>query len=333
MTKSHEQKQIKAIIEEPLHVQGWELTWPIWHMLSLHEKKEIASRRGMTIGAFEEEMYLRQATDLSGQQEAEAHRYISTFMVSNGEVENVDAGEEEGKIGDEDDEEEEEEEESEQESGSENKIKDGSEHARLTEEEVAMGHGGRICLLPDEILYRIMTLIDMDSFGICAMVSPHWSFFSSSDGMAFKLLCERSYLKQSKKKILNLQRWKTYRNMFIHRPRVRLNGVYVLKYKHIKRIQRDMFTEIPMGAVLEQVYYRYLCFQENGDVLYALTAAPPYDMIPRFNRMKRECGQYKDKQAVVGKYEVSKYSIRVWTSHKSSDLKKKFRTRKRSRKS
>ena len=35
--------------------EGWELTWPIWHMLPRDERKELANRHGYkTIGEFEE---------------------------------------------------------------------------------------------------------------------------------------------------------------------------------------------------------------------------------------------------------------------------------------
>lgn len=35
--------------------EGWELTWPIWHMLPRDERKALANKHGYkTIGAFEE---------------------------------------------------------------------------------------------------------------------------------------------------------------------------------------------------------------------------------------------------------------------------------------
>ena len=43
--------------------------------------------------------------------------------------------------------------------------------------------------------------------------------------------------------------------------------------------------QIPVGAVLESVYYRYLYFQEDGRVLYALTSLPPFDIFRRFYKM------------------------------------------------
>mmetsp|Transcript_6141 Transcript_6141/g.8939 ORF Transcript_6141/g.8939 Transcript_6141/m.8939 type:complete len:367 (+) Transcript_6141:177-1277(+) len=300
-------------LEEPFRVDGWELTWPIWHMLGISEKKDIAARRNMTIGEFEEYMSLQRATELSVEQGGEdgysSHRYVSASLFTE------EKSDEEGK-GTEEEEEEVDDVARRKEEEYNAALEEGCAD-RPSREEMMNGHGGMVMQLPDEILYRLMSYIDVDSYGICGMVSPHWKFFTSSE-MAFKLLCERCYLKQSKRKILNLERWLSYKNMFINRPRVRLNGVYVLKYRWVKRIQRDMWTEIPEGAILEQVYYRYLSFQENGTVFYALTAAPPYEMIPRFIKMKRFATA--DKQAVVGNYEVSKYNIKVWTSHKWSDI-------------
>ena len=317
-----ESQENTEIIEEPLHVGEWQLTWPIWHLLSLAEKEEIAARRGLSVGAFEEEINLQRATELSVENDGELHRYVSTFRVTgpmaSATTIMIDEGKErvDNHVTSSDDEEEEYDEDD-QCTDSNVYNRTSSSVIRPSFEDIEEGHGGQMCLLPDEILFRIMHFIDVDAFGVMAMVSPHWKFFTTSEN-SFKLLCERSYLNQSKKKVLNLQRWKTYRNMFLNRPRVRLNGMYVLKYKQIKQIQRDMWTEIPMGAILEQVYYRYLCFQENGYVLYALTASPPYDMIPRFARMKRT--QQIDKQAVIGRYEISKHDIRVWSSHKWSDV-------------
>ena len=35
--------------------EGWELTWPIWHMLPRDERKELANKHGYkSIGEFEE---------------------------------------------------------------------------------------------------------------------------------------------------------------------------------------------------------------------------------------------------------------------------------------
>ena len=68
-------------------------------------------------------------------------------------------------------------------------------------------------------------------------------------------------------------------------------------------------SQIPVGAVLELVYYRYLYFQEDGRVLYALTASPPHEMFPRLLRVCLT-GE-SDKTAVWGTYKVQKTAVTV----------------------
>lgn len=67
--------------------------------------------------------------------------------------------------------------------------------------------------------------------------------------------------------------------------------------------------EIPRGVILEMVYYRYLYFQEDGRVLYALTSSPPQEMFRRFLRvcLSRE----EDQAAVWGTYQVHKRHVTV----------------------
>lgn len=67
--------------------------------------------------------------------------------------------------------------------------------------------------------------------------------------------------------------------------------------------------QIPIGAVLEMVYYRYLYFQEDGRVLYALTPTPPHEMFPRFRRMCLH--RIPDRSAVWGTYTVQRTQVVV----------------------
>ena len=62
-----------------------------------------------------------------------------------------------------------------------------------------------------------------------------------------------------------------------------------------------------MGAILESIYYRYLYFQEDGRVLYALTSAPPHEM---FRRLLKVClNQRDDAAAVWGTFQVQKNNL------------------------
>jgi F-box protein 9 len=124
-------------------------------------------------------------------------------------------------------------------------------------------------------------------------------------------LCERLYLNQSKRRQLHVSRFdNSYRRMLELRPRVRAaGGCYVLRYSQIKTIQRDMWTEVPIGAVLESIYYRYLYFQEDGRVLYALSSAPPHEMFRRLLRVVLH--RSGDPAAVWGTFQVQKTTCTV----------------------
>lgn len=57
------------------------------------------------------------------------------------------------------------------------------------------------------------------------------------------------------------------------------------------------------------VYYRYLYFQEDGRVLYALTPTPPHEMFPRFRRVCLH--RTTDRSAVWGTYTVQRTQVTV----------------------
>ena len=76
---------------------------------------------------------------------------------------------------------------------------------------------------------------------------------------------------------------------------------------------RFALEKIPVGAVLEQVYYRYLYFQEDGRVLYALTTTPPHEMFRRLLKvcLKGSRDGSSDKAAVWGTYQVQKNAVSI----------------------
>jgi len=156
-------------------------------------------------------------------------------------------------------------------------------------------NGGMILLLPNElIIYHILPYLPIDQYAICAEVSPHWKNFTRNE-IVYKELCKRLYLKQSKRKALHVHRFGgSYHQMLNQRFRVKTGcGMYVLKCSKIKKIQRDMWTEVPVGAILESVYYRYIQFEEDGTLYYALTSKPPHEMIPIFVKMKESTSAHR----------------------------------------
>ena len=252
--------------------QGWELTWPIWHMLPRHERKELALKHGYnTIGEFEEYMSLQQAEQQSQQQPYPSRSiYVSpgpapqAIAVASAKEASESTPTVGGlKVGDNDSEDEEEEELVDEIKATrllmQRKSSSMSTSSDIAGDEVAdetnndaglsmeelLALGGQILMLPEELLQQIFDWLPVDAYGILALVSPHWKHLTRTESV-YQRLCERLYLNQSKKRQLHVHKFgNSYRNMLLHRPRVRAaGGCYVLKYNKVKRIQRDMWTEV-----------------------------------------------------------------------------------------
>jgi F-box protein 9 len=281
--------------------EGWELTWPIWHMLPRDERKAIAKKHGYkSIGEFEEYMSLQQAVDDSGPREVYNNALIypapPKLEPSLSRITEILANSESANEEDDDDDS------STDEEKEYNRQSSSGEHQDLSE---LIKLGGKILILHDELLHTIFSFLPVDTYGTLVLVSPHWKHLTRTESV-YKRLCERLYLNQSKRRQLHVSRFGgLYQQMLEQRPRVKASGgCYVLKYSHIKKIQRDMWTEVPVGAILETVYYRYLYFQEDGRVLYALTTTAPHEM---FRRLLKVClKKTKDPAAVWGTFQVQK---------------------------
>lgn len=212
---------------------GWTLTWPIWHLLPLQERRQLAHDHGYkTIGEFEEYMSLHRAMDDS---EAVASRpYPNTQAYPSNEKNKQDDPKAKEVVEDDDDSENEDELLLDKQTGTED----------LSYEELVKV-GGQILILHDELLHQIFAWLPVDTYATLAMVSPHWKHLTRTETV-YRRLCERLYLNQSKRRQLHVSRFGgSYRTMLEQRPRVRAaGGVYVLKYSHIKHIQRDMWTEV-----------------------------------------------------------------------------------------
>lgn len=313
---------------------GWTLTWPIWHLLPHHERHSLAKQYGYkSIGEFEEYMSLQQAmgdstlSDLTTKKSSggvgggggSGTSNVNEIMLKSSSVQKEYPSDQaylylhekklatplevfDGTNEDDDD-------------ASESEIDQPKnlstvDETGLTVDEL-MAVGGKILVLPSELLHRVFSFLPVDTYGTLALVSPHWKHLTRTESV-YKRLCERLYLNQSKRRQLHVSRFGgSYRRMLEIRPRVKVaGGCYVLKYAQIKQVQRDMWTEVPIGAILETIYYRYFYFQEDGLVLYALTSAPPHEMFRRLLRMVIHKGS-TDKAAVWGDFVVQKHNCTV----------------------
>jgi len=235
--------------------ERWELTWPIWHMLPRGERKELAHKHGYkTIGEFEEYMTLQRAvgdsSDLPSVTVQEPYEnkslYVETIKVVPDTVVDMEKQRKQQVEENEDD----------YKSDNDEKLQDQLESEQraaaedMTEEQL-IEIAGKILVLPDEMLHKIFEWLPVDTYGVLALVSPHWRSFTRTEAV-YRRLCERLYLNQSKRQQLHVSRFgNSYRSMLEKRPRVRAGGgVYVMKYARVKKIQRDMWTEVRQVALL-----------------------------------------------------------------------------------
>lgn len=222
--------------------EGWQMTWPIWHMLPRDERKALAHRHGYrTIGEFEEYMSLQQAVDDSGPQLQTPYKNEDIYPK---ETLKVAAKKIEKENEDDDDDDADN-------SSTEGKPNDERQAPSCTEDlslDELIKFGGKILMLHDEILHQVFAWLPVDAYATLAMVSPHWKHLTRTESV-YRRLCERLYLNQSKRRQLYVSRFGgSYRRMLEQRPRVRAaGGCYVLKYSVVKKIQRDMWTEVCMN--------------------------------------------------------------------------------------
>lgn len=215
---------------------GWEMTWPIWHMLPRDERKALAHKNGYnTIGEFEEYMSLQQTVHDSEIQLQQPYPNKKIYIQpKEAAVPREKQQAEQDEDYDEDD--------SSSETGKPEYESSCTEDLSLEE---LIKLGGKILMLHDEILHQVFSWLPVDTYATLAYVSPHWKHLTRTEPV-YKRLCERLYLNQSKRRQLHVSRFGgSYRRMLEQRPRVRAaGGCYVLKYREVKKIQRDMWTEV-----------------------------------------------------------------------------------------
>jgi len=265
--------------------ERWELTWPIWHMLSREERRDLAHKHGYkTIGEFEEYMTLQKTVGVSTLQDTSSNysqpydnRFAypqqrqpnaegttsdspdvasSSYLLSKkrGDDHRLPAATPKTTV-------EEEEEASEDKALNEKMESECLAAADQLPTDELLAVGGQILMLHDDLLHRIFDYVPVDHYATLALVSPHWKSFTRTEAV-YKRLCERLYLKQSQRRTLHVSRFgNSYRTMLEKRPRVRAGGgCYVIKYIKVKPIQRDMWTEVRYHLCMQFVSHRKLQF-------------------------------------------------------------------------
>lgn len=160
--------------------------------------------------------------------------------------------------------------------------------------------------LPIELVQKILILLgDIDMLGYLRMVSKTNNPFIPNE-FVYKSICEQIFLRQCPGKKLNIDRWKTWRNMAIYRPRLRTNGFYCLRTTYTRAPNNDNFWEEKKLESIEVRFYRHMRFFNDGYVLYSMDIIDPYDIdkllkqsIPIYKRVYEGCYSFSGRGEVI----------------------------------
>ena len=176
--------------------ERWELTWPIWHMLPREERRSLAHTHGYkTIGEFEEYMILQRAVGDSSNLPYE-HRLVYESSPSSKVGAEPDKNPAAAKQPNADDDD----------NSVDEEPEEDFENERILSSAELIKRGGKLLMLPDDMLHRVFDWLPVDTYAVIALVSPHWKFFTRTEA-AYKRLCERLYLNQSKRRVLHVSRF------------------------------------------------------------------------------------------------------------------------------
>lgn len=101
--------------------------------------------------------------------------------------------------------------------------------------------GGSWYRLPQVLTDLILMFIgDPDSLGYILMASK--GTFVPTERV-FKYFCEQIYPRQTRRKVCKIEKWHTWHNMLVSRPRLRMNGIYTLRTMFSKGYCNDAFWE------------------------------------------------------------------------------------------
>jgi F-box protein 9 len=124
------------------------------------------------------------------------------------------------------------------------------------------------CHIPTDLGILICEYLEADSCGYLLMISKLWSILPTEK--VYRQLCFQIFQSQTLKKILNVTNWGSWKNMLIHRPRLRTNGIYSLRTSYWKPPTNEKFWEEKIREFPETKFYRHLRFFDHGRLLYSL---------------------------------------------------------------
>uniref|UniRef100_A0A3Q1ECB0 F-box only protein n=1 Tax=Acanthochromis polyacanthus TaxID=80966 RepID=A0A3Q1ECB0_9TELE len=144
-----------------------------------------------------------------------------------------------------------------------------------------------ISALPREILMYIFRWVvssdlDMRALEQLSLVCRGF-YICARDPEIWRLACLRVWGRNCTK----LGLFKSWRAMFLQRPRVRFDGVYISKTSYIRQGEESLDGFYRAWHHVE--YYRYLRFFPDGHVIMLTTPEEPLSVVPRLRTRNTRC--------------------------------------------
>ncbi len=137
--------------------------------------------------------------------------------------------------------------------------------------------------LPTEVINKILSSLHAEQLSVLAQVCKDWRIYVY-EPRHWRVLALKAWPSESPRALeRRLYQFKTWRRMVIFRPKVRTNGIYIVRHQFSKCSTRVIASEA-IAPVFLVTYHRFLRFYADGTVV-SLTTPEPLDKA--YRRLKK----------------------------------------------
>ena len=178
-------------------------------------------------------------------------------------------------------------------------------------------------LLPEELMVEVLLRLDVTSIGRALCVSRAWAALRDEDYLLWKRICTDRVFREAPGETLTdafaVEVYGGWRGMFINRPRIRLDGVFVSRNTYVRTGVSEWRREKPIHIC---VWYRYLLFLPGGKFVYRTSAHPLKSVIKTLNehhQTRKHVGHVGHEVQHIGRYRFLPSSGLVQTAFRYSN--------------
>uniref|UniRef100_A0A0D6QR07 F-box domain-containing protein n=1 Tax=Araucaria cunninghamii TaxID=56994 RepID=A0A0D6QR07_ARACU len=141
-------------------------------------------------------------------------------------------------------------------------------------------------ILPEELLFEVFARMTPYSLGRAACICRKWRNAVRTPSL-WRNACINTWQRlgiEENFKILRTEYGGSWRKMWLHRPRLRFDGLYVSRNTYIRAGIAEWRTTNPVHVVC---YYRYVRFLPNGKIFYKISSQKLKEVAKSMNRASK----------------------------------------------